>query len=349
MGVAVTVAVCVTVPVAMAAVVAGVVRPRLGAVAVAVAAVVAGVVRSRLGAVAVAAVVAGVVRLGLGAVTVAVLGGERRGEEQGQGAGGGGFESHGPEPTPACRRRRRMAGSPHEGPLVKHPWDLTPKEAVALQRELAGRVVRTDRLPKRVRLVAGADIALDGGGRGRGGGGAGAGAGFAGVVVFELPSLEEVERVSVSGPLSFPYVPGLLSFREGPLLLEAFARLSCRPDLLLFDGQGLAHPRRLGLAAHLGLVLDAPSVGVAKSLLCGTHRQPGRRKGSRAALRDGNETVGAALRTRDGVKPVFVSTGHRVGLDTAVRLVLQCCDGYRIPKPTRIADRFVGELERAGL
>ena len=222
-------------------------------------------------------------------------------------------------------------------PRLKTRWDLPPKEAAALQRELAARVEREDRLPKRLRLVAGADIALD----------ARAGVGFAGVVVFELPGLDEVERVSVSGPLEYPYVPGLLSFREGPLLLEAFGRLSCRPDLLTFDGQGIAHPRRLGLAAHLGLVLDAPSIGVAKSRLCGTHREPGRRKGSRAALRDGAETIGAVLRTRDGVNPVFVSTGHRVSLETAVRLTLACCDGYRIPKPTRLADRFVGELKRA--
>jgi deoxyribonuclease V len=221
---------------------------------------------------------------------------------------------------------------------LDHRWDLTPTEAVELQRELADRVETVDRLAGPPRLVAGADISLD----------ARAGLGFAGVVVFELPRLAEVERVSAVGALSFPYVPGLLSFREGPLLLAAFARLRSLPDVLMFDGQGIAHPRRLGLAAHLGLLLDAPSVGVAKSRLCGAHREPGRRKGSRAALRDSGETIGAVLRTRDGVKPVFVSAGHRVSLDTAVRLTLACTDGYRIPKPTRIADRFVGELRRAG-
>lgn len=216
-----------------------------------------------------------------------------------------------------------------------HPWNVTPTEAVAIQRHLRARIVTEGRVPA-PRLVAGADISWD----------APSGMGYAGIVVLRWPDLVEVERVGVRGRTTFPYVPGLLTFREGPLLLEAFARLASDPDVLFFDGQGLAHPRRMGLACHLGLLLARPAIGCAKSLLCGEHREPGLRRGCRTALRHQGERVGFALRTRTAVRPIYVSVGHLVSLEEAARLTLRCCDGTRIPRPTRLADRFVGAMRR---
>jgi len=220
--------------------------------------------------------------------------------------------------------------------LDLHRWDATPKEAAAIQRALRDRLVLRDDLGP-VRLVAGADIALDPRER----------LAFGGVVVLTFPGLEEVERQTAVCPLAFPYVPGLLAFREAPVLLEAFARLRSEPDLLVFDAHGFAHPRRMGLASHLGLVLDRPSIGCAKSVLVGACDEPPRGAGSWTPLVHRDEVVGAAVRTRDGVKPVFVSVGHRVALETAVGLMLQCSSGYRVPKPTREADKLVGGLKRA--
>ena len=172
------------------------------------------------------------------------------------------------------------------------------------------------------------------------------GLGYAGVIVYSLPELQEIERAFAVVSLTFPYVPGLLSFREGPALLAAFAKLRTEPDLLLFDAHGYAHPRRFGLASHLSVILDKPGIGVAKSRLIGEHKRPGSQKGSWAPLVDSGETIGAVLRTRDLVQPIFVSIGHRVDLKTAVELTLACSDGYRIPKPTREADHFVARLKR---
>lgn len=211
--------------------------------------------------------------------------------------------------------------------------DLTPGEARALQQQIAPLVIRSDRLGP-VRTVAGADIAL----RER--------TGFAAVIVYSFPELQELERSSVSGELRFPYIPGLLSFREIPLLLRAFAQLRRRPDLILADAHGYAHPRRAGLACHLGIVLDTPTIGCAKSVLIGQYEMPAFDRASATALRDKNEVIGMALRSRAGVRPIFVSCGHRVSLRTAVRLTLACCDGYRIPKPQRETDRWVKQLKR---
>jgi deoxyribonuclease V len=147
--------------------------------------------------------------------------------------------------------------------------------------------------------------------------------------------------------LRFPYVPGLLSFREGPVLLAAFARLRVSPNVILIDGHGVAHPRRFGIACHLGLLLDCPTIGCAKSILVGEAVEPGAQAGSVAPLVDKGETVGMALRTRGQVRPIYVTIGHRVSLGSAVRIVAQCVDGFRIPKPTREADHWVGELRRA--
>jgi len=219
--------------------------------------------------------------------------------------------------------------------LDLHRWDISPAEAADLQRQLRSRLILEDAFGQ-LRLVAGADIALD----------CRENVGFGGVVVFSFPELELVEFATAVRPLTFPYVPGLLAFREAPVLLAAFERLRETPDLVVFDAHGYAHPRRLGLASHLGLVLDTPSVGCAKSVLVGRYEEPGQERGSWTPLVDKNETIGAALRTRTRVKPVFVSVGHRVSLPTAVRLMFACSSGYRVPLPTREADKLVGRLKR---
>jgi deoxyribonuclease V len=219
----------------------------------------------------------------------------------------------------------------------EHGWDLTPREAARLQERLRDRVVEAP-LPRRPGLVAGADVSYA----------RGSPLLWAGIVVCRLPDLEVVDRAGASFEGSFPYVPGLLSFRELPPLLLAWSRLSTRPDVLLLDGQGYAHPRRLGLASHAGLRLDLPTVGVAKSRLVGSHREPGRRRGCRTRLVDRGEVVGTVLRTRDGVKPLYVSRGHRSDLESAVRLVLRCGRGLRQPEPTRRAHLFVNEMRRSG-
>jgi len=220
-----------------------------------------------------------------------------------------------------------------------HSWTITPREAISLQRELAGRV-RLCRLKRAPRIIAGADIAID----------RDSGEGIAAAILYAYPSLEEIERSTARARLSYPYIPGLLSFREAPVLLKAFGKLRHLPDVALFDGQGTAHPRGLGLASHMGLWLGIPTIGCAKSRLVGRHREPGMRRGSFAKLSyevDGRETtIGVCLRTRDGVKPIYVSPGHLIDLDSAIEIVLSCHDGTRVPKPTREADRLVGQIAR---
>ena len=166
--------------------------------------------------------------------------------------------------------------------------------------------------------------------------------GTAAVVVIDYPGLEVVEVKTVSGRVDFPYIPGLLSFRECPLVLEACAQLTITPDLFLVDGQGMAHPRRFGIASHLGLLLDAPTIGCAKSRLCGTHDEPHVPRGSQAALTDNGELLGSVLRTKNAVKPVFVSAGYKISLSEAVLWVLRCCRGFRLPEPTRLAHQAAG-------
>jgi deoxyribonuclease V len=217
-----------------------------------------------------------------------------------------------------------------------HPWTLTPKDAIALQRRLVDQVV-TDNHLGLVRFVAGADIATY----------KDSPYGYAGVVVMSFPELEIVETASAAVELTFPYIPGLLAFRELPVLLEAFARLTRTPDLILVDGQGLAHPRRFGIACHLGLLLDAPTIGCAKSRLFGRHRAPSVRKGGVAHLYDEDDRViGAAVRTKDRTNPIYVSIGHKIDLPTAIRYTLACDRGYRLPEPTRQAHLYVGRLRR---
>jgi deoxyribonuclease V len=215
-------------------------------------------------------------------------------------------------------------------------WTLTPQEAIRLQQTLRGRVEREDRFGT-LQFVAGADLAFD----------PETNLAFAGVIVYQFPQLREVERRTARRTLRFPYVPGLLSFRESPVLLAAFEQLRIEPDLILVDGHGIAHPRRFGIACHLGLLLDTPTIGCAKSILVGKAPEPGVRAGSIVPLVDKGETVGMVLRTRDRVKPIYVTTGHRVSLESAVGIAWHCVDGFRIPKPTREADHFVRDLRRA--
>lgn len=218
---------------------------------------------------------------------------------------------------------------------LRHRWDLTPAQAIALQRRLAARVVTVDDAAP-PRRVAGIDVGFeDGGATTR-----------AAVVVLGLPGLELLDSAVARRPTAFPYVPGLLSFRELPAVLDALRRLSVWPDLVLCDGQGLAHPRRFGIACHLGVLLDLPAIGVAKSLLTGRHAPLPPERGRWRALRDGEEVVGAALRTRDGVAPVYVSIGHRVSLRAALRHVLACTPRFRLPQTTRLAHHLASVAGR---
>lgn len=214
---------------------------------------------------------------------------------------------------------------------TSHPWNLTPAEAIALQSELRAQLVL--RAPRRrPRYVAGTDVAFPDGGRTTRGA----------IVVLSLPELARVDEAVVEMPTRFPYVPGLLSFRETPVLLEALAGLTVRPDVLLCDGQGTAHPRGFGLACHLGLLAGLPSIGVAKSRLVGEHDVPGPHRGDTAALRHRGRRIGTVVRTRDGIAPLYVSPGHLMGHRRAVTLVLACCTRYRLPETTRAADRLAG-------
>ncbi len=217
-------------------------------------------------------------------------------------------------------------------PRVPHRWSLSPRAAVAVQRRLAARVVQAP--PAReLRFVAGLDAAFPPDGQQC----------LAAAVLLDLASLDVIEQTLAARPLRFPYVPGLLSFREAPALLAALRKLRHRPDVLMCDGQGLAHPRRFGIACHLGVVCDLPAIGCAKSRLVGDSAMPGVDKGNREPLTIGEECVGAVLRTRERTKPLFVSVGHRMDLDSACALVLAACDNHRLPEPTRLADRLVSQ------
>lgn len=217
-----------------------------------------------------------------------------------------------------------------------HEWDMTPTEAVALQRELASRVeVRTPLAE--FDLVAGADISYNRFDPTM----------YASVIVFRAADGAVVEVQDAISQTRFPYVPGLLTFREGPTLLQAFAKVQTAPQVVIFDGQGLAHPRRIGLASHMGLWLNLPSFGCAKSLFVGTCREPKRAAGGLAPLMHKKEQVGYAVRTKAKIKPVYVSAGHKIDLASAVRVALATTRGYRLPEPTRLAHLRVNELRRS--
>ncbi|MGD8962749.1 MAG: deoxyribonuclease V [Desulfobacterales bacterium] len=210
-----------------------------------------------------------------------------------------------------------------------HRWDLTPQEAIALQTKLSQKVIQKAHYKRRdMTTVAGVDTAYR------------QNRACAAVVVYSLKDLKVMEEVVAVQPTRFPYIPGLLSFREGPVILEALSRLKAVPDILMFDGQGIAHPRRCGLASHIGLLTGIPAIGCAKTRLIGDFQEPQSTRGSTTRLTDVRETVGAVVRTRTGVKPVFVSIGHRMDLDTCIRVVLKSCRGYRLPEPLRRADHL---------
>ena len=220
-------------------------------------------------------------------------------------------------------------------PRPPHNWSVTPKQAIAIQKQLAP-LVRQVKLHQPVRYIAGVDAAFSPDKRHC----------LAGVVLWDREDQVIVEQQLGVRPLIFPYIPGLLTFREAPAIIAALRNLQRRPDVLLCDGQGIAHPRRLGIASHLGLLVDLPAIGCAKSRLIGSYQEPGQEKGARVPLLIGQEQVGSVVRTRERVKPVFVSIGHKIDLPAAEQIVLACATRYRLPEPTRLADQLVAAAKR---
>ncbi len=210
-----------------------------------------------------------------------------------------------------------------------HAWDVSPKEAIAIQESLLDRLVLHDDFGE-INTVAGVDVGFEKNNT----------ITRAAIAVLDFETLELKESVIARKPTTFPYIPGLLSFREIPAVLEAMLKLSLVPDLLLCDGQGIAHPRRLGIATHLGILTDIPSVGVAKSRLVGSHADVAKEKGEHVPLMHQSEQIGVVLRTRTNVKPLFISPGHRVGMESAIRLVMKCTTKYRLPETTRWAHKL---------
>jgi deoxyribonuclease V len=214
----------------------------------------------------------------------------------------------------------------------RHAWDLSPSEAIALQNELRHEVVFRPLDLDSIRLVAGVDVSVKDN------------RSHAAIVVVTFPDFRPVDSATAERATPFPYIPGLLSFREGPVLQEAFEKLRAEPDVFLFDGMGIAHPRRIGIASHMGLWLQRPTVGCGKTLLCGRYQSLGIEKGSAAPLVDKGETIGIALRTRSGKNPIFVSPGHLADIPSAAELVLRCSPKYRLPEPIRLAHKAAGEF-----
>ncbi|MCD5401710.1 deoxyribonuclease V [candidate division NPL-UPA2 bacterium] len=213
-----------------------------------------------------------------------------------------------------------------------HSWGVSPEEALRIQRELKREII-AERSFDEIRKIAGADISFS------------REEAYAGVIIFSFPDFWIIEKRQAVKKITFPYIPGLLAFREGPALLSAFEQMETEPDLIIFDAQGLAHPRRMGLATHLGIILDKPSIGCAKSRLVGHYEPPEETVGSHSLLEDGGEIIGAVVRTKEGVSPVFVSLGHRLDLETSIKVVLECCRGYRLPEPSRQAHNFAEEIK----
>lgn len=210
-----------------------------------------------------------------------------------------------------------------------HDWEAAPGEAITIQERLRSLVETSDRLPK-LHCVAGIDVFFD----------ANDSFARAAVAVLSFPGLKLISSAFAQRPVEFPYIPGLFAFRELPAALDALAQLQTMPDLILYDGHGIAHPRRFGIASHLGVLIDCPTIGVGKTCLIGHHGKPATERGSRVPLKDGEEEIGAVVRTRSGVKPVYVSIGNRISLPTAIDLVLACTTDYRLPETTREAHRL---------
>ncbi|MEH2067645.1 MAG: deoxyribonuclease V [Nostoc sp.] len=211
-----------------------------------------------------------------------------------------------------------------------HTWPSTVDEAIAIQEQLRNQVITSDRLQEPVQYVAGVDMGFEADGT----------ISRAAVAVLSFPDLQIIETSLAHRPTTFPYIPGFLSFREIPAVLDALEKIKTTPDLILCDGQGIAHPRRFGIASHLGLLVDIPSIGVAKSLLIGKHEELPETRGSWRSLIHQGEIIGAVLRSRTGVKPLYISSGHRISLPTAIEYVLRCTPKYRLPETTRIADKL---------
>ena len=213
-----------------------------------------------------------------------------------------------------------------------HSWNLSPKDAVRMQLKLRDMVIERGVL-KKIRLVAGADVSVSPDRKMMN----------AAVTLLSYPELKPVEQVTQKGKPEFPYVPGLLSFREGPLLLDCFKKLKRSPDVIIFDGQGIAHPRRFGIAAHIGVWLNIPSIGCAKSPLYGEYETVGDEKGSFSQIKEKDgRVIGVCLRSRIGVKPIFVSVGHKLSLECAIDVILKCTPRYRLPEPIRAAHNLAG-------
>ncbi len=216
---------------------------------------------------------------------------------------------------------------------ISHSWKVSPRKAIRIQEELRQRL----QLPEgkiSLRTIAAGDVSYSHTEDRL----------YAAFLLFSYPDLTLLERASAQGRATFPYIPGLLTFREAPVLMKAFSKLEIKPDMILVDGQGIAHPRSMGIAAHLGVLLDLPSIGCAKTRLFGTFEEPAKNRGSAIPLRHEGRTVGLVVRTRTGVKPVFVSPGNKMDIETSGQIVLSLCRGYRIPEPLRQAHMFVNEL-----
>lgn len=211
-----------------------------------------------------------------------------------------------------------------------HNWNLTEQQAIELQKQLAYEVIEEDKFEEPIKTVAGIDLGYD----------LSSNMSRAVVVVLKFPELELIESQEANMPIQFPYVPSLLSFRETPVAIKALEKIQNAPDLILCDGQGIAHPRGFGIACHIGMIADVPSIGVAKSVLVGKFENLGEARGSTAPMIYRKEEVGAAVRTRDKVQPVYVSVGHRISLETAIKYVLACAPKYRLPETTRLADKL---------
>jgi deoxyribonuclease V len=215
-----------------------------------------------------------------------------------------------------------------------HDWNISYKEAIEVQRQLASKV-RFTAMRKKQAIVAGLDCAFSKDGKRI----------FASAVVIDLSDFSIIETATATREVDFPYIPGLLSFREAPACIDAIEKLKSTPDIFIVDGQGIAHPRRLGIASHIGLLIDKPTIGCAKSRLIGTFEEPGNKKGNFSPLVDSDEEIGVVLRTRTDVKPVFVSVGHKCTQDDAISGVLQCTTKYRLPEPGRLAHQLVGRAK----
>ncbi len=221
--------------------------------------------------------------------------------------------------------------------LKLHPWNVSYKEAVEIQKILKKQITLKGSFKNlNGKLIAGADVSYD----------KEIDRFYAGVVVFELQTMQKIEEVTASGKVGFPYIPGLLSFREAPILLRAFSKVRKTPDIIMLDAQGIAHPRGIGLASHIGLLLNKPSIGCAKTRLIGEYNNVGKEVGYYSQLTIKGKTVGVVLRTRKNVKPVFVSPGHKIDLVTSIDIVLKSCRGYKLPEPTRQAHNLVNKVRK---